>query len=101
VEPSVPFAALHRFLCAGGSIDVGRIDVWRYAAVACDAKSVRVVLNRRQDEALHELLPRLDAVLDQTLRSGQAIDEIGSGAMPMGSATVMTMGQGRCGRDDS
>ena len=77
MESTVAFAALHRFLCAGGSIDVGRIDVWRYAAVACDADSVRVVLDRRQGESLHELLQRLDSALDESLRSGSVIDEIG------------------------
>ena len=77
MESTVSFAALHRFLCAGGSIDVGRIDVWRYAAVACDADSVRVVLDRRQGESLHELLHRLDSALDESFRSGSVIDEIG------------------------
>lgn len=83
MEQAIPFPVLHRFLSAGGSIDVGRIDVLNYAAVACDADAVRVVLDRRQGEALHELLQRLNDALDHCLRSGEVIDEFASCIPPL------------------
>lgn len=69
MEPSSPFPALHRFITSGGRIDVGRIDVIDCVAVASDAETLWVVINRRQDEALHELLKRLNDTLEQCLAS--------------------------------
>ena len=75
MEPTFPFPALHRFTTSGGTIDIGRIDLFECAAVASDAKTLWVVLHRREGEQLHEFLYRLNDTLEQCLaRNERVID---------------------------
>jgi hypothetical protein len=76
MEPVLAFTTLHQFITSGGTIDVGRIDYIDCAAVASDTQTLWVLLVRREGEALHELLRRLNDTLERCLARNESVDEL-------------------------
>lgn len=61
---------------AGGQIMVGTVQPIANAAVAHDGRKTLAMLRRRPDEAIGQLLTRLDAAIATAHRTGQRVDEI-------------------------
>jgi hypothetical protein len=59
-----------------GQITIGEIPPIRRAALAAVGKKARVALVCRDDEAISELLQRLDAALGKALTEDIVIDEV-------------------------
>jgi hypothetical protein len=72
-SPNTSFEHIQAFLDhSNGQITIGEIPPIRSAALAAEGKKVRVALVRREDEAVAELLLRLDAAL----AGKKVIDEV-------------------------
>lgn len=59
-----------------GTITIGHIAPIPYAAIAAEGKKLRAALVGREDEAVVDLLLRLDAALEKFVETGELVDEV-------------------------
>jgi hypothetical protein len=59
-----------------GTITIGDIAPIPYAAIAAEGKKLRAALVGRGDEAVVDLLLRLDAALEKFVETGELVDEV-------------------------
>ena len=67
-------------LDGGGQIMLGTVAPIRNAAVAHDGKKTLVMLRRRPQEPIPELMARLDAAISTVKATGTRVDEINTPA---------------------
>jgi hypothetical protein len=73
-------ANIQAIIDGGGQIMVGTVAPIRGAAVAHDGRKTLVMLRRRPQEAMPDLLARLDAAIATAQSTGSRVDEINTPA---------------------
>jgi hypothetical protein len=73
-------ANIQAIIDGGGQIMVGTVAPTRGAAVAHNGRKTLVMLRRRPQEAMPDLLARLDAAIATAQSTGSRIDEINTAA---------------------